>query len=332
MDSKKVKLITDLFFCFLFLPVVIMLVPVERWIVKYPVFALTLLCFLYLLYFAIQQMNLPQKAMQKKYWQIVLFGVLVLAITYLISQFPYPDDGVTELPSKTFRRRSQTVWFMSLTVIGYSLSISLVVELFRQMLLKRQIEEKRKTAELALFKAQINPHFLFNTLNTLYGLVVSKSDKAEDAFVKFSSLMKYTYSQIDKESIYIEDEIKYIRDYIDLQRLRISDRTKVTYDFEIDDPKLSIPPMLLISFVENAFKYGISCKQPSEIDISVRVQERVLTFRCSNWIQPGRAQREGNSVGIDNTLSRLNILYPDNYQLDIQEEEGKYTVNLNLKL
>ena len=209
MNSSKITLYIDLFFCCVFLPLIIALVPVERWIVKYQSFAITLIAFLYTAYFAIRAINIPQRVMKRQYLHLIIFFVVILTITYLISQFPFPPDMkpiIGARPNLPQHLRSQSVWFMFLVVSGYSLSISLMLELFKQSLVKKELEGEKRQAELALHKAQINPHFFFNTMNTLYGLVVSKSDKTESAFVKFTSLLKYTYSHIKTDRIAIKSE------------------------------------------------------------------------------------------------------------------------------
>lgn len=335
MNSSKIKLYIDLFFCCVFLPLIIALVPVEKWIVKYPSFALTLILFLYAAYFAIRVMNIPQKVMNKRYIQISVFCMVILAVTYFISQFPYPPDIkpiVTAHPNLHEHLREQTVWFMFLVVSGYSLSISLMLELFRQILVKKELEGEKKQAELALYKAQINPHFFFNTMNTLYGLVISKSDKAESVFVKFTSLLKYTYTQIKTDKIAIKSELDYISNYIELQRLRLNRHTIVNYRFEIDDDAMKIPTMLMISFVENAFKYGSSSKRDCSIDISVTLQNGKFLFECSNDIMKQKADSDDSAVGIENTRSRLDLMYPKKYNLSANEEENKYHVSLSIDI
>lgn len=333
MNQSKIKLYIDLFFCCVFLPLIIALVPVEKWIVKYPSFAVTLVLFLYAAYFAIRVMNIPQKVMQRKYVHIVVFCIAITGITYFISQFPYPPDIepiVTSHPNLHEHLRAQTVWFMFLVVSGYSLSISLLLELFRQIIVKKELAEGKKNAELALYKAQINPHFFFNTMNTLYGLVISKSDKAENAFIRFTSLLKYTYSQTNTDRIAIKSEIDYIQNYIELQRLRLNRHTVVKYDVSIDNETLTIPPMLLISFVENAFKYGTSSKLDCEIRIGIYLSDGTLLFECENEIV--RLKKDDDThIGIENTRSRLELMYPGRYDLSVTESDTKYRVTLQIE-
>lgn len=334
MNTKKIKLYIDLLFCCVFLPLIIALVPVEKWITKYPSFAVTLVLFLYCVYFLIRVVNIPRSIIQRKFFKVLaVIGGLVIS-AFLLSKFPYPDSVIPVMPSHPNLHehlRAQTVWFMFLVVSGYSLSISLLLELFRQILVKKEIEEEKNRAELSLYKAQINPHFMFNTLNTLYGLTLSKSDKAEDAFIKFIEILKYTYTQVNLDMIPVRNEIKYIQDYIALQKLRLNSHTTVCWEYNISDDNLSIPPMLLITFVENAFKYGSSSSNDCVIEIKVVVSNRHLLFTSRNMIMKEKCENE-ISVGIDNCRARLNLLYPGRYCLNVNEDNGIFNVFLEVKL
>lgn len=335
MNQKKIKLYIDLFFYLIFLPTIILLVPVGKWIDRYPDFAFTLIFFLYALYYSIQRMSIPKKFLQKRYWQITLFLVIVLVLAYLISKFPYPADIKvihTESTGHSGRLRRQTVWFMTHVVIGYGLSVSLIFELFKQLIQKREIEGEKRAAELALYKAQINPHFFFNTMNTLYGLVISKSDKAEDAFVRFTNLLKYSYSQIDHDFVPIKQELEYIRNYIALQQLRLNQHTQTELLVSVDDDNCLIAPMLLISFVENAFKYGTSSNKDCQIDIRITLENKSLYFECSNQKMQTQTENDESNIGIKNTIARLDILYPDKFVIDITDDERYYIVKLKLLL
>ena len=198
MKRTNIPIYIDLLFCLVIMPPIIMLVPVDRWIVHHTVFMLTLIVYLYGLYFVYRKARLPRLFMQRKFGHILLLMGILVVITLLLTQFPYPPEPnkLDPLIHKARQHlRSQTVWFFFLVVTGFSLSIELIFELFRQILSKQEIEAEKNRAELALYKAQINPHFLFNTLNALYGLVLTKSDKTESAFIKFSNILKYGSKQ-----------------------------------------------------------------------------------------------------------------------------------------
>lgn len=169
-----------------------MLLPVDRWIVHNKAFLLTLIFYVYALYFVYRRTCIPKLFMQKKYIRIALLMVTLAAITLLLTYFPMPTrHSNPQQAAARLNMRTQTIWFFFLMVTGFSFAIELTFELFKQMLAKQEIAAEMNKAELALYRVQINPHFLFNTLNTLYALVLSGSDKTESAFVKFSGILKY---------------------------------------------------------------------------------------------------------------------------------------------
>ena len=227
--------------------------------------------------------------------------------------------------------RTQTIWFFFLVVTGFSLAIELTFELFRQILSRQEIEAEKNKAELSLYKAQINPHFLFNTLNTLYALVLSGSDKTESAFVKFSGILRYMYSDSASELIPAERELDYIRQYVDLQKLRLNRHTQVDLTIEIANGQILIPPMILITFVENAFKYGTSSDSDCRVRIRICVTEEYLSLETENTVMR-RREDGGAGIGIANCRKRLELLYPGRYDLQTGEEDGKYRTFLNIRL
>lgn len=334
MDFNKIKLYIDIIFCLVILPIVFTLVPVDRWIVKYPYFAISLLLFLYAMYFAVRFSRLPQKFLNKQFLFIIIFCLILFGLIFCISRFPFPQDAfdTTRELTRQIRIRYRLVWFLSLVVLGYSLSISLIVELYRQTMLKREIEEKHKSAELALYKTQINPHFFFNTLNTIYSLIITKSEKTEDAFVRFTELMKYSYSKIDNDHITIKEEVEYIRNYIELQKLRLNNATKVVFDCDVKNELLTIPPMMLISFIENAFKYGSSSSKDCEIKIVLKEEGGNILFIVENDVIIIPTANEVKSVGVENTKARLNILYPEMHEFESYEKAGRYYVKLKIMI
>lgn len=334
MEQKKITTYIDLLFCLVILPLVITLVPVDKWFVKYPLFATALVLYLYVLYFAIRRVNFPQLVMHRKYVQIILWVCLFIAIAHLLSRFPYGQDSVSALaPDLRMHLRKQIVWLLCLVVAGFGLSIGLILELFRQTLAKKEMETAKNKAELSLYKAQINPHFLFNTLNTLYGLVVIKSDKLEGAFIQFTNILQYMYRHATGDAIDIQEEINYIRHYIDLQRLRLNQHTQVVFENGVGDFKLQIPPMLLITFVENAFKYGASSSRDCTIDIRIGLDNNVLLFESENDIMNEAADNKNNTqIGLENSRKRLEILYPGRFSLESGEKDGRYKVRLMIQL
>ena len=255
-------------------------------------------------------------------------------ITLLLTQFPYPPEPnkLDPLIHKARQHlRSQTVWFFFLVVTGFSLSIELIFELFRQILSRQEIEAEKNRAELALYKAQINPHFLFNTLNALYGLVLTKSNKTESAFIKFSNILKYMYAQTTMETISINNEVEYIRQYVDLQSLRLNKHTQVVFETQIDDEHAKIPPMILITFVENTFKYGVSSDVDCLILIRITVKKGELLFETENTVMKEN-HANPHAIGIENCRKRLELLYPNRFTLIMKEENRQFKIRLSIQL
>ena len=295
MKNNHIALYVDLLFCLIIMPLTIMLLPVDRWIVHNTAFLLTLIAYIYIIYFIYRWVCLPKLFMQKKYIRIAGLLITLTATTWLFTYFPVPSDH-TSSPRQMEARmnmRTQTIWFFFLMVTGFSLAIELTFELFRQILAKQEIAAEKNKAELALYKAQINPHFMFNTLNMLYALVLSGSDKTESAFVKFSNILRYMYAQTHSENIPIGQEIEYIRQYTDLQKLRLNHHTRVTLTAQTDNETTPVPSMIFITFVENAFKYGTSADTDCNIQINMPTKtlhaEKIHThswltdhFNCNN--------------------------------------------------
>ena len=334
MKNNRIALYIDLLFCLVIIPLVIMLLPVDRWIVTNTAFLFTLVVYVYALYFVYRCACLPKLFMQKKYLRIVILLVVLVAVTECLTYFPMPTERLTDDSRPMEARlhiRTQTIWFFFLMVTGFSLAIELTFELFRQILSRQEIEAEKNKAELALYKAQINPHFLFNTLNTLYALVLSGSDKTESAFVKFSGILRYMYSQSGSELIPAERELDYIRQYVDLQKLRLNRHTQVNLVIDMADKQVLIPPMILITFVENVFKYGTSSDTDCTVYIHICVDEDRLLLETENAVM--RRREDGNQgIGIANCRKRLELLYPGRYELRVGESDNQYKTYLTIRL
>lgn len=334
MKNNRIALYIDLLFCLVIIPLVIMLLPVDRWIVTNTAFLFTLVVYVYALYFVYRCACLPKLFMQKKYLRIVILLVVLVAVTEGLTYFPMPTERLTDDSRPMEARlhiRTQTIWFFFLMVTGFSLAIELTFELFRQILSRQEIEAEKNKAELALYKAQINPHFLFNTLNTLYALVLSGSDRTESAFVKFSGILRYMYSQSGSELIPAERELDYIRQYVDLQKLRLNRHTQVNLAIDMADKQVLIPPMILITFVENVFKYGTSSDTDCTVYIHICVDEDRLLLETENAVM--RRREDGNQgIGIANCRKRLELLYPGRYELRVGESDNQYKTYLTIRL
>ena len=334
-SPKKISVYIDVVFCVVVLPLVLSIIPIERMFANSTIFTIILVAYLYSVYFTYRRFHIPRMLMERHFGRGVLLLLMLLSVTMLLSRFPFTDDFLMRLPEGEIPRvsahRMQRVWFLFLVVSGFSLSIDLTFELFHQVIARKEVQAAKDKAELSLYKAQINPHFLFNSLNTIYGMIVSRSENAEAAFIKFTEMLKYMYDNPTEEKIALEKEMDYICNYIDFQALRHNGHTTVEWKCDVDDGSVQIPPMLLITFVENAFKYGSSSTRDCSIVIGAEVKDRRLVFETENRIMKHPSEKDAG-IGIENSRSRLELFYHDRYSLDIREEDGLFKVKLTVEL
>ncbi len=321
------------------MPLLVLLGPARDWVIPFPLFFIVSVTFLYGCYFALKRLNLPKMLLCGDYRRIAIISAVLILANYLLTLFPLPKvDFITPSMSRfqTSVRDHEvalTLWLMFSLVSAYALLTSFVIELYSQLIRTREAQAQRDRAELAIFKAQISPHFLFNTLNTLYSLVIGTSRKAEDAFIKFTDILKYTYITIENETVAIAEEAAYISNYIDLQRIRLNDRTKIIWKLEIDNESVLIPPMLMLTFVENAFKYGASTIHDCEILITLSLTNGHLEFTTRNQIMKHADQvRAELPRGIENCRNRLEGMYPERHTLVTYEAEGVFYLRMTIEL
>lgn len=197
---------------------------------------------------------------------------------------------------------------------------------------RRQAEREKMIAEMRYLKAQINPHFLFNTLNSIYAILMVNPVEAGKSIIKMSNIMRHILKAPENSFEYLSETLDILKDYIDLQKDRFKETIDVEYTVEGSAEGLQIAPLLIIPFVENAFKYGINPSEKSKIIIRIEISDNKLKlvvcnkdFHLLNFIK-------GSGIGMENTKRRLQLLYPDRYQLDINEANGMFNVNLELSL
>lgn len=337
--ENKTSLIFDLFFCLILCPLLMVLGPMRHWWGLFPVFTSIVSAYLYLCYFTIKSLHLPRLILSRSYRQLSGIAAAFILATYLITLYPLPDVDFVIPSMSEYQTRVRnynmavTTWFMFTLVLSYSLTVEFVNELYKRMILQSIAENQRQKAELAAFKAQISPHFLFNTLNSLYSLVIGTSPKAENAFVKFTELLKYSYITVDNETVPVDTEISYIRNYIDLQMIRLDGHTAVEWHCSVDSPGTLIPPIIFLTFVENAFKYGSSTSKECTINISLELTDGLLTFTTANRIMRHRQEfTDDMPVGLANCRSRLAGLFPGKHTLTTEDAGGIFKVILTINL
>lgn len=220
---------------------------------------------------------------------------------------------------------------------GYSLFPFLIVFVSALLLRIRSrlqdYEKEKNRAELSYLKAQINPHFLFNSLNSIYALALEKSDLAPEAVLKLSGMMRYVLNDANQEFVPLEKEIAYITDYVALQEIRLGDTATINYTVSGNTLGCKIAPMLVIPFVENAFKYGVNPEKKSVIGISVITSDGVFQLHViNNKVKTLSYPEEKNEIGLENTKQRLQLVYPGKHELVLQETDATFEVKLQIRL
>ena len=196
----------------------------------------------------------------------------------------------------------------------------------------RLLRVEKQEAELNYLKSQTNPHFLFNTLNNIYSLARDKSDLAPESILRLSKILRFMLYETSGRYIAIEQELKIINDYIALEKLRYDESLRVNFNHDIEDLKQSIPPLLLIPLVENAFKHGVSESRGHPfVDIHLSVKQRQLTFLVKNSSESSGEDKVKENIGLANLRRQLELLYKD-HKLSVQQEEVVFTATLKINL
>ena len=188
---------------------------------------------------------------------------------------------------------------------------------------------KLKEQELQYLKMQIHPHFLFNTLNTLYGFALKKADETPEMIVKLSNLLDYLLYQVDKPFVSLQDEVNHIKDYIDLEKMRFHDTLDISFKIDGNYADVKIAPMLLLPFVENSFKHGSLKNGVLTINMHLQFKDNILKFNIENSSLPENAGKKG--IGLDNLKKRLDLVYKNKYTLLINSEKDRFKISLTLK-
>lgn len=302
---------------------------------------LLLLLFFYVNYFYI----IPRFYFKRRYfWFIALLLVSCAAVSFLPDLiFPWERGGMPNMPKQgggpggmppgmKMMPRKQMPFFISGDTWQFLLVASLSFLLRVNQRLGDMESEKLKT-EVSYLKAQINPHFLFNTLNSLYALTLEKSDAAPNAILKLSGMMRYVVTESSRERVALENELNYIRNYISLQELRMDEATDFRLEITGDTAGKIISPLILIPFIENAFKYGLNPEKKSVIRISITTGANELTLLVkNNKVNMSLPPEEVSGRGVENTQLRLQYLYPDKHILSVTEDTETFEVKLILLL
>ncbi|PWU00416.1 MAG: histidine kinase [Bacteroidetes bacterium] len=275
---------------------------------------------------------IPKLLYRKKYWQIaIIYVATVVALVLYSSLFFKFFIHHTE-----FKYRSSFLFtiFIFLFFSGCSTAYQLIRDKIKaDQILKEKENENLKT-ELSLLRSQVSPHFMFNVLNNMVALARKQSDQLEPSLIKLSSLMRYMLYEADEETVPLEKEIEYLRSYIDLQQQRFGRNVQVNVAFDVSNDNHYIEPMLLIPFVENAFKHGTGMIEDARIDIDLKTEKNKLLFSVRNKFNniSNNVKDKTSGIGLANVKRRLNLLYGGKHSLLINKNDDCFRVSLEICL
>ncbi len=223
------------------------------------------------------------------------------------------------------------IFTLLISVNLISLIFSLIYKVRSQELTEKQLSEEKLSTELSLLKAQINPHFIFNSLNNIYSLAYSKSDQTPEAVLKLSHMLRYVYYDCSRDEVTLGAELEYIKNYIAFQQMKSPHEQEIILDFDGIDEGFRIAPMLFIPFVENSFKYSkIEDQKDARVEIKLTTSGKELTFKIVNT-HPENGHSPGSGVGIENVRSRLELTYPEKHELKVKDENNMFEVEMKIK-
>lgn len=289
-------------------------------------------CFLIIFAYTDHFVFIPHFYFKKKY---ISFLLLLAASFWIVAELPVhilPHHfalGMAPPPAMHMPDPHPFLFGRNYTILLFVISVFVSTTDHTRRTLRKSEEEKVK-AELSSLKSQINPHFLFNTLNSIYALVINKDDRAADAIVQLSELMRYTLKDTHGGYVSLDKEINYIKNYVALQQARLGETVKIEQHITGDFANKKIAPLLLVTFIENAFKHGVSPDEISHITIHISVDGNCLDLYVMNTQVSSVKDEEG--IGLKNVRERLQLLYPSTHTLDILDNKESYVVNLKMNL
>lgn len=297
----------------------------------YPFNIIVVVSYFYVITYLALLPNLPINKLKAIFLTLLILMCFVF-LKYLFTTFIFDGNptrkGITFISFEVWRLSTATFYAIAYWVYLQSLKDQKMRYLSEIKLIETQ--DVLLSTEIKFLKAQINPHFLFNTLNFLYAETYKLSPKVGEGILLLTEIMRYTVQSTNNEEIMIEKEAEFLRKYVEIQQLRFHDRLQIVLDINIFSPTVSIPPLVILSFVENAFKYGKINDPNNPLTIKLESNPKYIYFYCTN-LKNTHFKDPSTAVGIENIKSRLSK-YSNNYDLSIKDENSIYTVTLKINL
>lgn len=296
-----------------------------------------LICLVFIIVFYINtRVLIPYLYKTKRYFLYIVTSLMLLAVYFGIRvvyrDYIFETPANILLVAKPFQ--SEFLIVTSFLFI-YSLSVfySLAENYFVVTARNREILRQRDESELRMLKAQVNPHFLFNTLNNLYSLAYTRSEKTPSAIMALSEIMRYLIYEVGEPQVLAENEVRFLQNYIELEKLRIEEPDKVSLVIEKPSQGLMVSPLIFINFIENAFKHSnIDTDPEGFVQVFLAFRPSEILFTCENSISPLVTENKTAGMGLTNARSRLSLVYPGKTDLKINQTGLVYSVSLTIKL
>lgn len=275
---------------------------------------------------------IPRYLVKKRYFiYIVLLLIMIIGWGYIIGYGePLMDQYWFNQPDQEMAPENGITGMIVIILVSTLLNLS--YRWFIQLSKINQIENDRLHLELSLLKNQINPHFFFNTLNNLYALSLEKSDKTPSVILKLSEIMRYTIYDCKEPRVSIGGEVTYLENFIELQKMRHHNRGIISFEKKIDDESKQIAPMILIVFLENAFKHGFDHMEKNAfINFKLQTTEKILHLYIENNFSDTENKND-DGIGLENVKRRLSLIYPNAHELRIDKKDTVFTIDLKLNL
>lgn len=275
----------------------------------------------------------PKYLFKKRY---ALYSIICIACILVVISTPLIGMGLLGKPEKPMLSDSHFqygfVLFFQNNLLTFLVAFLASIGLALNVRWK-QTEKERLSAQLSYLKTQINPHFLFNILNSIYSVTIGKAPQGAEMVYKLSEMMRYTLGEAQLDFVPLESEINYIANYIDMQKVRFDKSVKLSFDIDGSFSGKQIAPLLLIPFIENAFKHGVNSEQNSDIKIKIGLSENELHLQViNNKVEVEQDSETKSGLGIENTRNRLELIYPNKHVLNIIDDRFSFSVSLNIIL
>lgn len=263
----------------------------------------------------------------------IIIPVMVIAIVYLRETLFMPEN----MPDKEEFTRMRMIAHMLMIavsqffVVGISVAIKMTIKWYEVRQRLQELERANAEVELTQLKSQLNPHFLFNSLNNIYALIAFDQDKAQLSLHSLCDMLRYQLYEANRETIPLSKELEFVRSYCDLMQLRLAKNVSLNVNLTEDTTGVSIAPLMFVSIVENAFKHGISQNEPSYITIKISVEQGVVNCQIKNSYYPKTdSDRSGSGIGLENLSRRLELIYPESHSFRAEKIGSEFTTQLTI--